>query len=184
MLGVAVVKKLNAKQKLFVAHYAKTLNYVEAYVAAGYSAQTAYSAGPRLGEKLKGAIDEALSKRVAKLEIAADDVLGELKRIGLSDIRELFDAQGQPVDVKNLPEGVARALASVEVQLIGGGETLDDGAKKPAVVRVLKMKFWDKPKALELLGKYLKLWADRVVHTTDPDASKLSLEELRRLAQK
>lgn len=81
-------KCLNAKQKLFVAHYLKSLNASEAARAAGYPTKTAGAIGAENLKKplIKKAVDAAMAKRSAKIEIDADRVL---KRIG--DIA--FDAK-------------------------------------------------------------------------------------------
>lgn len=172
--------------RLFVAAMkANELNATEAYIEAGGSKKTAHSAGPRLTKHpwVAAQLEKELAAQVKKLDMKGDDVIRELKSLGFSRVKKLFNAKGQLIDPRLLDDETDAAIASIEVGMTPAEGTLDDGAPKPAVPTLVKVKFWDKPKALELLGKYFKLWAERVVHTTDPDAEKLTLEELRAAAK-
>lgn len=155
---------MSPKQKLFVAEYLKSLNATEAAKLAGYSAKTAHSAGPRLLEhpEVKAAIAEGAKERLDELKLEGVDVLRELKSLGFSRIKKLFGEKGQLLDPRQLDEETAAAIASIEVEMTPGVGELDDGAPKPATPTLVKVKFWDKPKSLELLGKYFKLFAEQV----------------------
>lgn len=156
-------RPLPPKQLRFVQEYLLDLNATQAAIRAGYSAKTADVTGPRLlgNAGVRAAVDAALAKRAERLEVKQDTILRELLRIGLVDIRKAFDADGNLLPIHQLPEDVARALSGVEVDELFDGQ----GEHRKSIGVTRKVKFWDKPKALELLGKHVRLFADRVEHT-------------------
>lgn len=92
---------------------------------------------------------------IARGEWMVQRVLVELQRVGVSDIRAVFDERGVLRNLVDLPPHVAAAVASVETR-----EEINDNGEPVAVVR--KIKFWDKLKALELVGKNLLMFVERV----------------------
>ena len=133
-------------------------NATKAALVAGYSHKTARQQGCRLLTRAN--IREAIANRQQKLtertEVTAERVIKELSKIAFSDIRGLFNGKGGLVPVHELPEDVARALASVEVTK-QRTKTQDSVTTEEFVTKV---KTWDKPKALEMLGRHLALWQD------------------------
>jgi phage terminase small subunit len=94
-------------------------------------------------------------------------ILEELRRIGLVDIRRAYNEQGVLKPMAEIPAEVAAAIVSVETEeMLVGGEL---------VGQVRKVKFSDKLRALELLGKNLQLFVDtsRVIHM-----GRVTLEDL------
>ena len=90
-------------------------------------------------------------RRVEKMIAAAldpDRVLTETARIAFSDIRDLFDDDGNIKPVKDWPEDFARAVAGVEV--VKKNITAGDGEMDT----VLKVRLWDKVVKLTNLMKY------------------------------
>ena len=86
-------------------------------------------------------------------------VLRETARLAYSDIGQIFAADGTLLPVHKLPEDIRRSIASVEVvkrNVDSGDGKTDD---------VIKIRVWDKPKALEFLGKHLGLLTDKVEHS-------------------
>ena len=106
---------------------------------------------------IRSAIDKALAAQVERVEVKADDILRELLRILRTDIGDVLGPDGALLAVKDMPVDVRRAVSSIEVS-----EEQVDGV---AVGEIKKLKFWDKPRAAELLGKHLKLWTDKVEHS-------------------
>lgn len=97
------------------------------------------------------------AERLADL-IDPDRALREAAALSYSDVRQLFNAQGQLLPVKEWPDSIAAAVASVEVvkkNLTTGDDKVDD---------VIKIRLWDKPKPLEMLFKHLGLLVEKVEH--------------------
>ncbi len=149
---------LTPRQERFVAEYLVDLNATQAAIRAGYSEATAHAQGSRLlkNAEVAEAIREAQAARSARVEVRADEILLELKRIALADLGEAFDDNGNLKPMKDIPPDVRRAMAGVDVIELPGSEDGEAGGL------VKKVKFWDKTKALELLGKHLKLYTDKV----------------------
>ena len=158
---------LTARQRRFVAEYLACGNATEAARRAGYSAKTAHAQGSRLlkNAEVRAALEKKTERLEEKLELSAERVLTELARIAFMDIGRAFGSDGRLLALHEMPEDVRRALASIETDEMKGQ---DAGL---GITR--KVKAWDKPKALELLGKHFKLFADKVEHSADK-----SLEDL------
>lgn len=159
---MASTKALAPKQAAFVREYLIDLNATQAAIRAGYSEKTAYSQGQRLLKdvEIASAIQEAQNERAKRTLIEADSVLLEIARLAFVDPGDLFDEQGRLLPIKKMPDGVRRAVSSVEVvtRTVPGSEPVE-------VEHTSKIKFWDKRGSLELLGKHLKLFTDKVEHS-------------------
>ena len=147
--------KLTLRQQRFCEEYIVDGNGAGAARRAGYSEKSARERGcnlltkPYIQEYLE-VLREAQSKRT---EITADKVLQELALIGFSDIGALFDRDGDLKRIADMPEHARRALAGFDITTVvdNNGNNITTHKVKPA----------DKLKALELLGKTLKLFTDR-----------------------
>jgi len=139
------MKPLTPKQERFVAEYLVDLNATQAAIRAGYSAKTAEQQGPRLlgNVVVAAAIGEAQARHLAAVDVSAQRVLKELAAIGFSDIRAIFDENGQLRPVNELPDGVASVIASVEVTK-QRTRTADETTTEEWVSKV---KAWDKTRA-------------------------------------
>lgn len=147
--------KLRAKQIRFCEEYLIDLNGTQAAIRAGYSARTANEQSSQLLAKLN--IQNYLRVRRAELQkqtnITQERVLGELAKIAFIDPRKFYEGINL-VPVADLEDDQAAALASFEVledKTAAGEETLTETTIK-------KVKFWDKLRALEMLGKHLGIF--------------------------
>lgn len=135
-------QRLTPKQKRFVDEYLQDRNATAAAGRAGYNPDWGRHlyAKPHIREE----IDRRTERIAEQADVAAADVIRELGRIAFSDIRKLYDEHGNLKPVNELDDDTAATLAGIEVEEQG----------------VRKVKRYDKPKALELLGKYLGLFSD------------------------
>lgn len=158
---------MNPKRARFVAEYLKDLNATQAAMRAGYRARTARQQGARLLTKadIQQAVQASQHKRLEKLEITSDRVLAEVARIGFSDIRAWFDDKGNLRPVHELSADVAAALGSVEVHREKTRSS--DGNEQTVTIEecLVKVKAWDKMRALELLAKHLGIVKEQHEHT-------------------
>lgn len=165
---------MNQKQKAFATEYVIDYNATQAAIRAGYSEKTAYSQGARLlkNDEIQEAVkelEEAASERTA---ITKDMVLRELARVAFVDPRKLFDEEGRPKDIRFLDPGTAAALSSVDIY-----EEFDYiGDEKELTGYTKKYKWSDKLRALEMLGKHLGMFTDKVhvEGTVETGADKLA----------
>ena len=101
----------------------------------------------QLDQERKAQYTSALSSRKEWIE---ERILEELRRIGLCDIKKLYDKNGKLIPIQNWPDEVSSIVKGVDYH--------DDGEIK-------KITFWNKEKCLELLGKNIALFTERVEHT-------------------
>jgi len=164
-----MASKLTARQQRFVVEYLVDLNATQAAIRAGYTPSAARGTASRLLDdpRVQSEIQAGQDRRAARVEVKADTVLRELLRLATIDVVKAFGPDGKLLALDQMPEEVRRAIASVEVvELFPNASPqpmLDDGGTAPALKpRLVKLKFWDKPKALELLGKHLGLFVEKL----------------------
>jgi phage terminase small subunit len=90
-------------------------------------------------------------------EWAKEAVLSELRAIALADIRSILDESGGVKPASEWPEEIARVIAGIDQFEEFEGR----GSARVQVGWTKKIKFWDKLKALELIGKELKMFVDK-----------------------
>ena len=146
--------KLTAKQQRFIDEYLIDLNATQAAIRAGYSPQSAYSIGEENLKKpvIRDAIDKALAERSRRTGINQDRVLLELAKIAFVNASDVINMDEATIRGDANREDTA-TIASVKVKRI----PTDDG---DIVEREVKV--YDKIKALELLGKHLGMFTDKL----------------------
>lgn len=87
-----------------------------------------------------------------------DDVLSTLAEIAFLDPRKLFDSEGNVLPIRDWPIEAARAVAGVEVLRRTGGTGEPN-------TEMLRIRFVDKVKALEMLAKYHGLLKEKLEHS-------------------
>ncbi len=151
-------KPLTPKQEVFVREYLIDLNATKAAERAGYSKRTAYSQSHDLLKKpeIQAAIAGRMCDRAARLDLSADAALDGLGIIGFSDLRQYYDDDGTLKPVAEWSERMAAAIASMDIlkRIPNNGK---EGSEE-----VVKIRFWDKLRALELLGKHLGHFTNKV----------------------
>lgn len=145
---------LTDKQTAFVREYLIDLNATQAAIRAGYSARTAASQGQRLlkNAEVAAAVTDAQKARAARTEVTADQVVAELAKVAFSRMGDFVTWGPGGVtlrDSASLSPDAAACVAEVsETTSQGGGS--------------LKFKLHSKTQALELLGRHLGLFKDRL----------------------
>jgi hypothetical protein len=98
-----------------------------------------------------------------------DTLLVQLRDIISSDLRKVFDDNGEMRPVHEWPDDVARFVSSIEQDQLWEGK----GKDKEVVGQTKKIKMWDKAKAIELLGKHIEFLTENIQHS-----GKITLEDL------
>jgi phage terminase small subunit len=158
-----VAKKLG-KQELFArAYVANGLNGAQAAIAAGFAKKSARVTASRLltNANVKALIAELTSARAKKLDISADWVLGELRKLAGYDAGSVFEDDGALKPISQWDVSARAALVGLDHEKLfehfGSGQAKHVGTTR-------KIKLADKLRALELLGRHLKLFTDVVKH--------------------
>ena len=166
--------KLNAKRQQFVDEYLVDLNATQAAIRAGYSEKTAMEQGYQLLQKtsVKEYISARTADRIERTEITQDMVLKELAIIAFSNAADyasviekdamvevngvtvpLEDADGNPIKYRTVEPVLTEELTDEQKRALSVIKKGRDG---------FEVKPYDKVRALELLGKHLGMWTEKV----------------------
>jgi phage terminase small subunit len=153
---------LTAKQNLFCIEYLLDINATQAAIRAGYSPASAMEIGYQLLQKtsVQAEIKQLMHKRAERTELQADMILMELMKIAFLDITAAFDDKGRLLPVNAMPEDITRAIASLELIELSANRPHKESISKTG----FRLSFCDKLKALELLGRHLGLFNNKVHH--------------------
>lgn len=145
--------KLTEKQQRFVDEYLIDLNATQAAIRAGYSPKTAQEQGSQNLSKLmvQQAIAEQMADRSRRTGVNQDRIVLELARIAFAKITDIVDSEGKIKSTATDDD-----LACIESVKYKGSES----ETSSSVEREVKLS--SKLKALELLGKHLGMWNDKL----------------------
>jgi phage terminase small subunit len=154
-------RQLSEQRQRFVEEYLTDLNGTQAAIRAGYSVKTAQEQSSRLlsNVMVQEAISKAMAARSKRTGVNQDRVVLELARIAFVNIEDVVDTDTGKI----LPNATRDDLACVE----GIKYKESDNQYGGSVEREVKVA--SKLKALELLGKHLGMWNDKLdVNITQP----------------
>lgn len=169
---------LTKKQKMFVEEYLIDLNAKQAAIRAGYSPKTAGETGYENLNKphIKQEIDKRMKDREKRTEITQDKVLKELASIGFANASDFVKVEEKEYisGYEKDEEGnldINRPIYS-RGKFVNIYETDSIEKEKLAALAGIKhgangieIKLHDKVKALELIGKHLAMFTDKVEHS-------------------
>ena len=144
---------MTEKQKIFADEYLIDLNATRAYRAAYPSVkkdETAAAAATRLlkNVNVQKYIQERMHERQQRTEVTQDMVVNELAAIAFAKATDYVSIKGGAVFVKSTD-----GLSDQQIRAIAG---IKEGANG------IEIKLNDKEKALELLGRHLGMWNDKL----------------------
>lgn len=148
---------LTQKQQRFCDEYLIDLNATQAAVRAGYSVKTAQAISTENLSKplVKEYLAKLIKDRSERTKIDADYVLKRLVDIDKMDIGDIFQDNGTLLPLSEWPEVWRRSLTLLNVTEIFEGT----GNERVLVGLFKKIKWPDKLKNLELIGKHVSIGA-------------------------
>lgn len=151
-------KLKNPRHEAVCQEYIKDLNQTAAYsrvYGKKSTENTTEAAASRLfsNVKVKQRIEELMQKREKRTQVSQDYVVKKLLEITESDITDVMNINSNGVsfkDIESLPKEIKSTIQSVSenIRMDGGGTQ--------------GLKLHDKMKALELLGRHLGMFKDKV----------------------
>lgn len=146
--------KLTEKQQRFIDEYLIDLNATQAAIRAGYSVKTAREQASQNLTKLniQQAISEKMAERSKRTGVNQDRVVMELAKIAFVNAADVIDSDDATIKAGATADDTA-AIQSVKVKVIPTKE--GEGVER-------EIRLNDKLKALELLGKHLGMWNDKL----------------------
>lgn len=144
---------MTKKQELFVAEYLIDLNATQAAIRAGYSVKTANEQASRMlaNVSIQQAIAKEMAERSKRTGVNQDRVVQELARIAFVNMTDVVDDKGKIK--KSSSEDDRSCIESIKYKK----SSTDTGSTVEREVKI-----GSKLKALELLGKHLGMWNDKV----------------------
>ncbi len=167
---------MTKKQKLFVEEYLVDLNATQAYIRAGYKYKNNNVAGVE-GVKLlrkpniQAEIARRIKEREKRVEVSQDRIIEELANLSFTDRTDIVSISSGRLVIKDFDE-----LTEAQKSCISGVKETKFG---------IEITFYNKEKSLELLGRHLGIFTDKVelrgeVNTNNP-FSGLTTEELKKV---
>lgn len=170
------MRKLTDRQQRFVDEYLIDLNAAQAAIRAGYSARTASRIGPELLGKtcVAAALSEAKAIRSEKTGIDSMYVLNRLVAIDQMDVLDILTDDGNLKPLREWPQVWRTTLSGIDLQRVREYEK-DSGADKAIETVLQKIKWPDKVKNLENIGRHVEVqaWKDRIELEDKTDYAKL-----------
>ena len=150
--------EMTHKQRLFADEYLIDLNATQAAIRAGYSKKTAYSAGQRLlkNVEVQQRVQSKMKHRQAQIEIESEYVLKRLVDIDQMDVLDILNDDGTLKPVKEWPKVWRQFILGMDVSEFYEG----CGSQKSIAGLPKKIKWPDKLKNLELIGKHLGMFKE------------------------
>ena len=157
----------NARQEQFCLEYIIDLNGTQAAIRAGYAKKSARITAAKLLAKtnITARIDELKNRRAAKCNIDAQWVLNRLNEIDSLDVLDILDDDGGILPIRQWPKSWRTSISGLDVQKLTKA-----GSDKDALqMAVLKIKWPDKTKNLEMIGRHVsvKAWEKEQADTSE-----------------
>lgn len=144
---------------------------------AGYAKGSARQTAVDLlgNDRISARIHELMMRRAERQEISQDEVIQELRIIGLSNVEDyIIDDAGAVQAAEGARPGAMRAVSSIRRRVT----TTKDGVRTVDT----EVRLWSKTEALQSLGRHLGLFNDKLHITGSINVSELSLAELELLS--
>lgn len=155
------MENLSEKQKKFCEEYIIDFNATKAAIRAGYAENSARQQACEMLTKPNIQKYVALLQQEAsrKAQITVDRILREIATIAFNDPRRAFSDKGNLLNIKEMPDDIAAAIQSIKITEEKKSRFDPDDE---SVSFIKEIKFWDKGKQLELLGRYQSLFNDKL----------------------
>jgi phage terminase small subunit len=169
------IPKLGARQREFCDNLLADLEqnatraYLKTYPNVSESAARTNASRLLAMPKIQEYLEAAKADRVERVQIDADYVLKRLVEIDQMDVLDILDDSGALKPIRDWPRSWRTLISGFDVTEMAGGQT-------DALVLLKKIKWPDKVKNLELMGKHVNVraWEKEAEDNSDDLASALS----------
>ena len=160
----------NHRHELFAQGLVEGKTADQAYTNAGFKPGRNNASRLRANENVQARIKELQKRGLERHDITVDRIIEEYVKIGFSDIRKIFDEDGNLIPPSELPDEILGAISNLEIITVQRGQG--------AVEHVAKLNLADKRTALRDLGKHFNIFAEDVTlkaEVVNKDISDLEL---------
>lgn len=170
-------RPLTAQQELFVAEYLIDLKSRDAAIRAGYSPVSAASTATALmnDPRISAAITEGLRAQIGPLEQLRVRAIREIACMAFADPLSMVNVEDMPgaadefIKYKRV---TIQNTADIPVELRPAISSIKQGANG------IEVKFYDKAKSLELLGKFTGLVLPEKLEVSGPGGGPINLGDM------
>lgn len=149
------------REERFCHEYVIDLNGTRAAIASGFTENRASArviAARLLADvNVKARIDQLTKEQLQNLDISIEWTLGQMRKLAGFDAASMFDEDGNLIPMDQWTPDIRQAVAGLEFEEIFEGR----GEDRVHVGTLRKVKLVDKTKALEMLGRWQKLFTDK-----------------------
>lgn len=142
----------DARRERFAQAIAAGIPYSKAYVQAGYKHSDAAAWRCRSRPDVSGRVDEIIGAAAAKNDVTVERVVAELAKIAFASADDFFDWGPDGVTIRDKSDLTPEQRAVVAEVMEQPGE----------FGSTIKIKLYDKPGALEKLGRYLGMFREKL----------------------
>lgn len=160
------MQKITAKQEKFCHEYLIDCNGQQAAIRAGYSPKAAKVEGSRLltNANVKARLAELQQEVNKSIKVTAQDVINELAKLALFNIRDLMDENDNMKKIHELTPEQSAAISEITVTTQRLGKEITNTS--------IKVKMHSKTQALDMLGKHFGIYAPVEMDLNLNDVSK------------
>ena len=157
--------EITDKMRQFVDEYLIDLNATQAAIRAGYSEATAQEQSSQLLDRpdIRELVEQRQKDRIDRTQISQDLTVNELKAIALSDIADfVIVKEGGVIEQRpfnELKKEQTRCVKKIR-QTVRTAQSSDGTVIHQTAV--LELELYDKVKSLELLGRHLGIFNDKL----------------------
>jgi phage terminase small subunit len=155
-------QKLSRRLRRFVDGLVAGETGADAARAAGAGDQNAKHWAYKMRQRpdVRAAIEEREAAAAEEAGITQTRIYRELAHVAFFDHRKLYDPEGNPLPIHQLPPEVSAGLASTEVEELFEGR----GESRKQVGRIHKYRAWSKTDALKLLAQAKRMLPQQHEH--------------------
>lgn len=162
--------KLNEKQKRFCDEYLIDLNATQAAIRAGYKPKYVNKNVHKIldNPNVQEYLEKRMKDREERTEITQDDVVREIAAIAFSNPSDFFKIIDRPITAGGIPvlDENGNPKTYKDVEFVNTDNLSPESKKAIAGIKQgsngLEVKLNDKLKALELLGRHLGMFKDKI----------------------
>lgn len=155
MRKIIATTKITDAEYRFIDSYILHMDSTRAAEKAGYSSTNAASVGRELLTKpnIKREVDKRLQNRNAEYKVTEQRIIETLAGIAFMDPLSVYHPDGTAKELEDLPPQVRQAITKVSTRTVGHGRNAR---------QYVQYELASKMQGLEMLGKYLALFTDKV----------------------
>jgi phage terminase small subunit len=154
--GYDGMMELTARQQRFVEEYPVDLDGEQAAIRAGYSTRRAKATARALLQEpaIAAAIEAGKAERSGRTKVDADWLLTRLAAEAEADLGDLYDENGDLLPIREWPAIWRQGLVTdLEISALYEGT----GKERREIGHVKKVKFAERLRRLELIGKHIRI---------------------------